>query len=358
MTRSVWLAFTPRDSLFIRDGRVFDAGADNVARAVWPSPSTIAGAVGAAFGREPVEVRGPVLARRSRRGRWTPYFRTPADVVAVGEHEVARLSPRDMPEGSTTDLGAVRSWLGAAGSVGMEQRWGGWLPGDEMRRYLAGELTARVTPAGGIRHLDQDPAQTEPHVGLARTENRTARTGFLYQAAHLRLAEGWGFLAECVLPDDWGEVEPRRSVQFGGRGRQAWVEVADAVRWPAPPSDERAFSGGRVAVYVATPALWPGGWRIPTPEGAELVTAAVGDAEPVATATPGPRGGRPNNRMLRWAVPAGSVYCLRFADAATARAWALGGAHAPGAHGTAYGREREDRLRTAGFGVVLTGVWT
>ncbi|MGJ3558954.1 type III-B CRISPR module-associated Cmr3 family protein [Streptomyces sp. INA 01156] len=70
----MWLAFTPRDSLFIRDGRAFDAGADNMAHAVWPSPSTVAGAVGAVFGREPCEVRGPVLACRSRKGKWVPYF--------------------------------------------------------------------------------------------------------------------------------------------------------------------------------------------------------------------------------------------------------------------------------------------
>ncbi|QTD99987.1 type III-B CRISPR module-associated Cmr3 family protein [Streptomyces cyanogenus] len=361
MTRSVWLAFTPRDSLFIRDGRAFDAGADNAARAVWPNPSTLAGAVGAALGGEPDEVRGPVLARRSRGGRWTPYFPVPADIVAVPDSgEVARLRPGKAPEGSATDLGdAVPCWLDAAGKAGTGQSWGGWLPGEELRRYLAGELVAPVARAGDVECLRETPVQSEPHVGLARTDEHTARPGFLYQAAHLRMADGWGFLAECVVSDGW-DVEPRQSVPFGGRGRLAWVEVAGSVRWPQPPqrTGPHTFPDGRIALYVATPALWHDGWRPPLPDGAKLVAAAVPDAEPVATAKPGRGGARPTDRMLRWAVPAGSVYCLKFADAAAASAWALGDAGRPRVHGTAYGREPADRLRTAGFGVVLTGVWT
>lgn len=353
MTRSMWLAFTPRDTLFIRDGRAFDAGTDNAAQAVWPTPSTVAGAVGAAFGREPLEVRGPVLARRTRSGTWIPYFRTPADLVTIEDTtEVVRLTPRPVPAGAVTDLGEMTSWLGAGGRAGMGKHWDAWLPANEMRQYLHGHLATSAVTSDEVEHEARTPVESEPHVGLARTAGRTVRTGFLYQAAHLRVRDGWGFLAECVVPDDWG-AEPAPSVRFGGRGRQAWVENAGSVRWPAAPSGgPEAFPGGRVAVYVATPALWPDGWRLPDlPEGARVVAAAVGDPETTATATPQHRR-RPANRMLRWAVPAGSVYCLRFEDAAAAGAWALG------VHGTAYGRGRDDRLRTAGFGVVLTGVWT
>ncbi|MGJ3558955.1 type III-B CRISPR module-associated Cmr3 family protein [Streptomyces sp. INA 01156] len=125
-------------------------------------------------------------------------------------------------------------------------------------------------------------------------------------------------------------------MQFGGRGRQAWVEVAEDVDWQAAPREAngKASPDGRLVVYVATPALWPDGWRIPTPlGGVEVSAAAVADAQPVATATPR-AGGRPGDRALRWAVPAGSVYCLRFPSAGEAAAWAYA------MHGTAYGRER------------------
>jgi CRISPR-associated protein Cmr3 len=148
-------------------------------------------------------------------------------------------------------------------------------------------------------------------------------------------------------------------------------------------------------VYVATPAIWPGGWLppLPLPSGARLEAAAVGPAQPVATASP--RGYAHNNggetvdyantRMLRWAVPAGSVYLISFADAGEPPHAVDGGAAAGGpaqlaageraarwaasVHGTAIGRADCDqgarcrahpdcRLRTAGFGVVLTGAWT
>jgi hypothetical protein len=46
------------------------------------------------------------------------------------------------------------------------------------------------------------------------------------------------------------------------------------------------------------------------------------------------------------------VYLLDFGDPALAAQWA------DGHHGTAYGLEGDDPVRTAGFGVVLTGVWT
>ncbi|GAA3820710.1 type III-B CRISPR module-associated protein Cmr3 [Streptomyces chiangmaiensis] len=375
----MWLAFTPQDTLFIRDGRAFDAGVENAAQAVWPTPSTIAGAVTAAFGgREPCEVRGPVLARCDSTGeRWTPFFRTPADLVRREEtsEEVLRLSPAPAPVGVTTDLGTVPQWLDGAGLAGMGPQWGGWLSGSTMTRYLAGNVAVEpVHPkdasGGSLVHLEADPVDVEPHVGLARGAERTARTGFLYQAAHLRLRQRWGFLAECVVCDGW-DAQRRESVPFGGRGRLAWVEQVSGVNWPQAPSasvDGDAYPDGRVAVYVATPALWPEGWMPPLrtwAPGSELVAAAVGDAQPVATATPGERGARPMNRMLRWAVPAGSVYFLKFADSDHATTWAQGKqAQAErqercgtGVHGTAFGRDPKDRLRTAGFGVVLTGVW-
>jgi hypothetical protein len=74
-----WLAFVPRDTLFIRDGRSFDAATNTTARTVRPWPSTIAGAVRAAFGADQETVCGPVLARRAG-AIWEPWFPAPADL--------------------------------------------------------------------------------------------------------------------------------------------------------------------------------------------------------------------------------------------------------------------------------------
>jgi CRISPR-associated protein Cmr3 len=132
---------------------------------------------------------------------------------------------------------------------------------------------------------------------------------------------------------------------LGGRGRLADVKDAGELAWPARPA---TFPGGRLLLYLVTPALWPDGWRPPLPQGVTLVAAATGEAQPVATSTPG-RSWRADRR-LRWAVPAGSVYLLQFPDQDAAAAFAAS------THGAAH-VQAEQRLRTAGFGVVLTGVW-
>jgi CRISPR type III-B/RAMP module-associated protein Cmr3 len=358
-----WLALLPRDTVLIRDGRSFDAAADAMAQTVRPWPSTVAGAIGAAFGAEPGttpdkgsgavpdEVRGPVLGHRSGQP-WEPYFPVPADLVqeADGENPYAF---RLRPTGGQTDLDeAGLRWLMPPRGAGKVRPLQGWMPGRKLTEYLAGGLPPGDPADPGDVGISAaglectDPLCPELRVGLAREPGRQARTGFLYQATHWRLKEDWAFLAGCALGDGWDRTVAG-PVPFGGRGRMADVTVADGVSWPTMPDE---FPGGRVLVYLATPALWPGGWRIPVPEGACLAGAATGgEPEAVATITPG-RNWRAS-RALRWAVPPGSVYLLEFDDQARARGWAA--AH----HGTAYGREPRDPLRTAGFGVVLMGVW-
>lgn len=357
-----WVAFTPRDTVLVRDGRSFDAGADAIAETVSPWPSTIAGAVGAAYGAEPAEVRGPVLARWSA-GGWQPHFPVPADLVRLesAPDRVCRLRPARAGGGVVTDLGDDLEWLMPPEGAGRTGPLAGWLPGGVLTGYLDGRIAPG--PHGGqvpdLRVAGLDPALAghgdggnadgilvpERRVGLARTAGRTAMTGYLYQMTHLRLPDGWALLAACTLGAGWRQPLTG-PVRFGGRGRQADVEPAAGVAWPQRPS---RFPGGRLLAYVATPAIWPAGWRIPVPPGAGLVAAAVGKPQAVAMASPGKVAG---TRVLRWAVPAGSVYLLRFDSENAAERWA------DDWHGRAYGRREDDRLRTAGFGVVLTGVWS
>ena len=364
-TRGVsWLALVPRDTMMIRDGRSFDAAQDASAQTVRPWPSTMAGAIGAAFGAEPGttpltspctvpdEVRGPVLAR-CLGGVWEPYFPVPADLVQEADAQEAATAEEPYvfrlslsSDAAQTDLdGAGMRWLTTPVTAGKVKPLLGWIPGSALSRYLAGD----PPPGADIRKSSlgcEDPFQAELRVGLARGHDRQARAGFLYRATQWRLEEDWGFLAGCVLGDDW-DRPAEGPVQFGGLGRLADVQPVAEMAWPSRPA---AFPGGRVLAYLATPALWPGGWRIRVPDGADLVAAATGEPEAVATSTPG--GKWQASRALRWAVPAGSVYLLEFADEARAAQWASD------CHGTAYGLKHDDPLRTAGFGIVLTGVWT
>jgi CRISPR/Cas system CMR-associated protein Cmr3 (group 5 of RAMP superfamily) len=383
-----WLAFRPRDTVFVRDGRAFDASQQSAAQAVRPWPSTIAGAVRAAYGTEPAEVVGPVVAR-SEGSRWTPYLAVPRDLVATVEEVpyVVRLIPEtfdvvtDLPDaqdpkdlrypqdpkdlkdpktGPTADgtapAGPTRLLVPSEDGIAVEPVEG-LLSGEVVTQYLSGGFP----DPGGVRRDEvevADPIVLENRVGLAR-EDRKARQGYLYQAGHLRMDDGWCFLAGCT-PDGGQVLAPSGPVPLGGRTRLADVEDAGQVCWPDRPD---TFPGGRVLLYVATPAIWPDGWRPPLPPGVELVAAATG--EPVTVATTSPRLGWRENRALRWAVPAGSVYLLRFSGGSEG----VGGNESDSGseaalrwcekvHATAYGRDEKDRLRTAGFGVVLTGVWS
>ncbi|MFE9499044.1 type III-B CRISPR module-associated Cmr3 family protein [Streptomyces collinus] len=182
--RTVWLAFTPMDTVFVRDGRSFDAGTDTAGRPVWPGPSTIAGAVKAAFGGlEPLEVRGPVLAERRGTG-WKPYFPVPSDLVAPFHGtQMLRLRPGELPVG--TDLGGDLQWLTASGEAGKGKPVTGWIPGSRLADYLAGRLPQGRTDIAALRRAEPEPVAVETRVGLARTPERTVRPGLLYQAPHL-----------------------------------------------------------------------------------------------------------------------------------------------------------------------------
>jgi CRISPR-associated protein Cmr3 len=374
VSTAAWLAFTPRDTVFVRDGRSFDAAADATAQGVLPGPTTMAGAVGAAFGLElsraelraalsggsgprvTEEVRGPVLARRDS-GGWEPYFPCPADLAVTAdesEPEVCRLVPRQQPEG-VTDL-AMPRWLVPPDGFEDAEPLRAWIPGSVLAEYLANRLPAAggspLAELGPLTRGDEpprldnltDPFRPEARVGLAR-EDRSVRAGFLYQATQLRFGDDWAFLAQYTVSEKW-EGSARSHVPFGGKGRLADVEPAVAD-WPAPGG-----AGKRVLAYLATPAVWTDGWRLPLPDGAVLVAAATGDPQPAASLVPGKQWEQ--TRELRWVVPAGSVYLVEFPDDASGAQWARE------RHGRALprGAAEPDLLRTAGFGVVLTGVWS
>ena len=341
MLRNEWLALVPRVTILVRDGRHFDAGADATAEPIFPGPNTVAGAVFAAYGAEepePDAICGPMLARRVD-DSWSSIFLVPGDLVHSDEgmQFVRRLQPSALS--AITDLAdECPQWL-----VGDGDQVAGWVSGPTLSSYLKGELfgdgdelpTDEVAVRfGSVEDGGWLPVARERRIGLARTEDRVARDRYLYQATHLRPVDGVALLAECQLPDEW-ERPARGPVQLGGRGRLADVEAAPAACWPDRPT---AFPDGRVLVYVATPAIWPGGWRIPVPAHAGLVAAAVGPPEPVATASP--RLGMTETRALRWAVPPGSVYLISFEGSdgpGAAKRWA------EAVHGTAYGLDGRAR---------------
>lgn len=348
-----WLVFEPLDTVVVRDGRAFDAGMQAIARTTLPQPSTIAGAVGAAYGAlpgagiypqhrgksVPKEIRGPVVVLHDGRG-WQPLFPVPRDVVFddPGSQRLARNVMHDKIEGVEHDLGTIDLLYGQGEPSDL------WCPATELRRYL---------------HDGQPPVKkivpwsTERRVGLARNTDRTAAAGMLYSAEHLRpddhIHGRLGFAVEC-----WAgpSTDLATTVFFGGRSRRAQVHAdraASAVTFPAPPG---SFPDGKLLLYLATPGVFAEGWRPLAADllGGRLVAAAVGGPDVIAMARPDRRTGAVGNTRMVWTAAAGSVYYVQFSDPdAAARAaveW----------HGRAL-PQAEETLRTAGFGLALTGRW-
>lgn len=360
--RQVWVVLEPRDAVQVRDGRSFETG--GAARTRGPWPSTIAGAVGAAWGGEVAAVRGPVLARRdTTTGSWGLGFTVPADVVPTEGPGRTWRRLRPEPSEVVTDLDEEGLlWLNAPDTGAFDNQ--AWWEARAMGAYLAGtELNLRRA----VR--TSSPVVVEHRTGIAR-QDRRVRDAHLYSSDFLRLRENaseqWAFAAQCVLLP--GQTVPERlgPVRLGGESRLADVRVVQGLGFPPRP---QVFPKGRVLVYLASPGVWrqrgPDGgwrdtWRPPVPPNARLVAAAVPSPVPVATARPDNRGGLAQAR-LRWAVPAGSVYLLEFTGPApedAALEWA------GERHGRAWGDgdDNEDRigrrLATAGFGLMLTGTWS
>ncbi len=376
-----WVLLRPHDTVQVRDGRAFDAGSGASAQTVHPWPSTVAGALAAkegGLGGEPASVRGPVLARRTGRFHvkdpdWEPYFPVPADLVhSRRDRDVLRMSVAERGDGVVDDLVEEAGAHGASNLRGFTvaegvqdpDPVGGWMSGQALEDYLHGGLVAHgaKVSVGRLKLAPEEPLEPETRVGLAvEHATRTARHGLLYRSTHLRLRERWAFAAHVSPHPEPGRHRPLEQVsgpvRFGGLGRLADIRPAPGVAWPErPPS----FPEGRLLLYVATPGVWPSGWVPPIRgSGAELVAARLDEPLAVATASPS-RDWQTfkESRALYYAVPPGAVYLLKFPNTDDAERWA--DRH----HGRALPlskpieRTREISLATAGFGVVLTGVWS
>jgi len=323
-----WVRLTPLDTMAVRDGRELALG--SAATAVFPSPSTCAGALARMVRGGPrpgwvVDVRGPLLVGPGRRAQ--VYLPAPHDVLVQG----GRLRRAPLPGGTYLD------------EVDAEAV-GGWVPARWLQRYLSGApLAATRADDASVAQLQPGPV-SQQRIGIAR-QGRLVLAGMLYGAEHLRLPEdsdgSWSLVMSCRLyPGQW--VKPGLA-PLGGRGRHARVEAIAPLGWPDRPSD---FPRGRVLVYLATPALLTRGtgWA---PQDAEQIGFACAGPQPVATAVRG----RVDSSFLRWAVPAGTVYYLKFPSERAAAEWAE--IH----HGKCLPDQMSPEAATAGFGLSFIGSW-
>jgi hypothetical protein len=353
-----WVAVQPLDTVMVRDGRRFDAGVNGRASSTTPPPSTFGGALHTALGeRVRAEILGVVVQTADG-----PIFPAPADVV---RHDgvLQRLTVEERDAGEVWDLDGERRLSHALAGDG-EPLADGWVTADGMASWL--RAAAPFEPGEPLGHgagIARAPWTPEQRLGLARRWDGelvgTATPGLLYTMPHLRPADGMRFLVPFV---EGGEPPVRRDlVPLGGRGRLATVEACDGDG--VLPDAPLRLPGGRVSVYLATPALFgpdpdaPAGAFRPdlwwAPPGATLRAVAISGVTPIATATDREReaGRYAASRQLSWAAPAGTVFYLDFGDEPAALDWAR--RH----HGRLLPDVSNSPLRTAGFGMCLTGGW-
>lgn len=377
-----WVLLHPLDVVTFRDGRPFTTGVAAAGRTTLPRPSSLGGAIGQAFGSNPARIVGPVLVRT---GGPVPrvLLPAPADLVVDRDRGPVRLRPQGAPAGTRPGASAaapvggvpaeeelppgVRSDLrgGTAGAAGLVVGPGDplatSLDADLIERYLADDVTDVLEElAAGVPEPELIP---EVRLGIARharsaddNAERTTIAGFLYRSEFWRPAAeaisgpddtpaGVSFGCRVIF-DDTVPVPRSSMVRLGGEGRQASVTVLGtgpkAPRLPDLPD----VSDGRLLLYLATPAVFPGGWHPPLPDGCALVAACTSGPEVIS----GIDGKTGNGRPLRWAAGAGSVYYLRFDEPAAASRYAAS------VHGECL-EQTEEWMRTVGFGMCLVGRW-
>lgn len=332
-----WLAIEPLDTLSVRDGRGFAAGLDTLSAAVFPPPSTVAGAVHEALaalgGRSRFKrLSGPLLRHRAH-GLLFPWPRHVLFDVDTERVNVLRPVSGSLHD---PDVPGVLAGDGEVPALMMR--------GNDLEAVLHGlvdlEGLAEQVASERVRELGMRWS-VEPHIGLYRDEHGAAVEGYLYAAQHLRLDDTVSLVARVATEQ---AVPGPAVVEMGGERRHVEIGPIADLHVPAMPD---GFPGGRIALYLATPAVFTDGWRPQLPDEVTLVGAAVDGPVPMSTRAQ-------QRHVLRWAVAAGSTYLLQVTgDRREARAQEL----ARDWHDRALWQV-ESRLRTSGFGWCFTGRWS
>jgi CRISPR-associated protein Cmr3 len=361
---------TPLDTLFFGDGSPFNAGEAGQMEVVGtfpPSPSTVAGALRAAFARQlgwsgyqwtediiaklgkgldlgPLRFSGPYLTKDG-----APLFPAPLHLLRSKEY-LTWLKPG---ETMRTDIGDARlgdARLGDARLPTPEKRHDpsgeeikgfkpledAYLTREAMEQALSGELPN----PGDIKNADRLWA-SESRTGIQRdAETRTTKEDALYQIVHVRPKRG----VALVMGVEGYEGPVPSLATAGGEGRMVGVEH-NSFSLPRPPELVTESGTLRYTVTLVTPARLTGdGWRTP---GAAL-DGLPGSVVSGCVGKPIMIGGWDSVKReplpLRPHVPAGSTWFLEARESEKEKIIEHHGGH--------LGEDAE-----WGYGQILIGVW-
>lgn len=368
---------TPIDTLFFRDSRPFDKGPlQSSAETVFPPPGrTLAGALRLALARgQGYDGRGrwsnPQLVSTLGSGpnnlgklRFCGPFLAlggellyPMPLQILGKRDprtdereaevqgdrfqpTTRLTPGDEV---LCDLGRARLPVPDRPSATLDSGARFYLRREGLLDVLAGGLPSMdtiVAPQALFEH--------ESRIGLERDPSRrTAKTGLLYSATHLRLRDRVSiFLAVEGVPDRWAAACPK-VIPLGGESRMADLALVVTPTPIGAPLDAIRESG-RVTITLLTPLRMrrekiPGpGCRHEIFAGAEVVSACLGKPIFLGGWDSAERAPLP----LRPYLPAGSTWFCTVDNEAVEAVAALHGATLDPDEGA------------LGYGAVALGTW-
>lgn len=385
MSQTVHVALLARDGLFLKDGRGWQTSASGRGHGLdWPWPSTLLGALRAAWGRTEETVSGAVFDRRAwpertasvrlghtlglhrplprSAGAWTAADRVwpaPQDAVWLeGRTQLERLDPVPAPclrtLGRDEDEARESLWWPSLDDAAKPLGGPRWWAEERFGAWLAGGAVPAETSARSL-----GPAQRlQAHVGIG-DESLAADEGVLFSHDVIETLERdaeWAIGVEMVVPAG----DPPAILTLGSDRRLVHSEPLPQSVFEPPAAVLEAFRGGSTGLrlFVVTPAHFARGWL---PDGLEAVGnlfrghLAEIQGELVLRAAIVPRPGhvsgwdmaagrpKPTDRLV---LP-GAVYFFERADG---RSFAEGDART--AWLAALGRRTEE-----GFGRVVPGVW-
>jgi len=367
------------DSLLFRDGRPFGAeiGSLSARTLSCPYPATVTGFVRTFLGNRmlidwnrredilrvlAIAVYGPLLERNGE-----AVFHAPADALITGtrkEPSVFALRPwQDLPEHAGCDLPKHLVPLRVDTDEKPVKGYEYW-DGASLMRWLESADGSGFTPPQPVGKME---VEQRTHVAIDDEKGVSAES-LLYSVEYLSFEryrwgnngshERWALLARLESEED---LSLARGVGLlGGEKRLALLEPAEDSCWPTCSETlRRALSqSGRVRMFLATPAIFEGGWKPGWLNGKlegsppcardmklRLVAAAVKRRGAVSGWSY--RQDRQQPKPLRLLAPAGSVYFFEVLEGdpvALAEAWLRPVSD-------------DEHYRRDGYGLTLWGIW-
>ncbi|RJS21358.1 CRISPR-associated protein Crm3 [Corallococcus sp. H22C18031201] len=277
--KTACFALLPREGLFCKNGRGWYTSEVGRSHAhPWPPPSTVRGALRAAWGQSLLSRRGSVASLDWERetqavavrhlltlwrplggGPFTPEHRlwpVPADALQV-DGALRKLLPCPLPEevgtlGEVDDDALEALWVPRLPKAKPEPQPEFWTE-ESMVRWLRGEV-ASGRPAPKLER------RTQVHVTL-RSQTQVAEQGMLYQTELLESVSAepgeWALGIACAVPDEVKNF-PSGWLGLGGKRRLSAVESLSTQVFSAPRGLPASSPGLRLV--LATPARFENGW--------------------------------------------------------------------------------------------------